>query len=260
MLTRDADFIPNMRKFRELIGKFHELGVFNSINHSRVLTYLLASPKGRTAKEICSDLGLPNSKVYSALNSLETMGLIASSGDRPKKYLISSARDIEQFLDMFLQQEMKKKQLIVEEIHNLMNLLWTPEIPPLDQIAYIYKGRELQRQVVRMIASAQDRIFLLLGSQSANLLDVCMRSLEQVSSDIVVDAAFPEITCQIETILSHFRHMRLKQSIWNGNSYVVIDGRIMLSITHPHEVGLLTNDPLLVDHICNCWSDPRCCR
>lgn len=260
MLNGEIDFVPNPVKFNELIHMFNQLGIFSSINHSRILAYLLASSKGSSAKDICSDLGLPNSKVYSALNSLVKLGLVSVSNGRPKIYQVSSTRAIEQFLDEFLHQEMRKKKSMVEEIHALIDQIWSPEIPSLDQIAYIYKGRDLHRQISRMISSAQEKIFILLGDQSSKIIDVCLKSLERANKNLVVDAAFPSITSEIEGVLKRFEKMRSKQSIWKGNSYLVIDGRLMLSITHPHDVGLLTNDALLVDHICNCWADPKCCQ
>ncbi|RMG28740.1 MAG: hypothetical protein D6732_18305 [Methanobacteriota archaeon] len=260
MLQGTNDFILNSIKLNELIKKLDALGVFPSINHSRILSYLLASSKGRTAKEICSDLGVPNPKVYSALNSLLELGLIQASAGRPKEYLVTNSLVIEQFLDEFVLQDYRKKQMIVEEINDLIDHLWSPEFPPLDQVAYIYKGRDLNRQIKRMIASAQDRIFILLGIQSSTIKQAFKEGLSRASPELFLDVAIPEDFLDLENLIKGFSNFRKKISMWEGNSYMVIDGQLMLSITHPHDVGLLTNDPLLVDHIGNCWSNPRCCQ
>lgn len=259
MLDLDPERISKRLKMTKLTKLIDSLSFFSSINHSRILAYLLANSKEKSAKEICSALNIPNSKAYQALNDLIELGIINQTDGRPKMYFISSTRILDEFLETALKNEMNRKKNTIGEIQSLVDKLWEPEVPPLDQVAYIYKGKSLERQILKMFNVAKERVFILLGVNCGGLVSIFTEGLASLKHEIFVDVAVPQKETNLQKILRKFSTYRLKTSIWPGNSYLVIDKKLMLSISHPYNVGLLTNDPLLVDHICNCWINESCC-
>lgn len=239
---------------------------FQSSYDARILAYLIGQTTPVTVKSIAKETGFPDSKIYPALKQLSTHDLVVQNTKiRPHQYFFNNPEKLEEFLVD------KKKELaahIDELIDSIMDetfLLWDPKEPKLGNVAYLFHDSEIPSQIIRILKNCKSDAFLLLSNQAVQYIDRILPLLEELLvQGRRVNLAYPLQSQQggeLRALASKFTNLKVKQSLWLGNSYIVRDKSILLNITHRKlgDVAILTNDELLVTNISECWFDDSCC-
>ncbi len=240
---------------------------FLNLQESRLLSHLLVNPLLNSVKQICNELGIPDSKAYPALKKLEEEELIyRNHTQRPARYIGPEPEKLSAFLRKHLDQSISDKSRLIQEIDRQVSVLWNPDEPSLGQIAYIFKGNAINIEIRRMFKHMKKKAFVLLAPSSLKFSDGIVKEVARATGEgIRIELAFPSTEefadkfNQLQEIKSP--NLKIRQSIYSSNSYIVRDGDTMLNITHRDrgDVALLTNDPLLVDYIASCFDNVSCC-
>jgi len=247
-----------------LIDHFDQLSVFSSIYESRILGALIVSPQARTAAQLSSELDIPDSKVYPALNILAEKSLITvDSHSRPKYYRFDRPEQLLHHLQEKIQSRYVSHNQLIEDIRSITNQIWEPEEFMLDNIALLYRGDEIRNELARHLKLTQDRLFIFLSTQFLDHYDLLKQYLPEISHDqfelhLVIPTSHDDLIPFLEDEVKG--RINLRTSIWNQNSYIIRDRSVMMNIFHSDEdVALLTNERLMVKNVEACWDDPDCC-
>ncbi|MCH8906993.1 MAG: hypothetical protein IH840_07880 [Candidatus Heimdallarchaeota archaeon] len=257
-----------MDQLGQIIMNMSQTGYLGSIHEVKILAYLINSPTTITGKQICKDLNLPDSKVYPALNKLTDLQLITKDEtSRPNKYYLNSLQALIEFFENHYHDEFMKKNQLLETIKEEVFELWNPEEDQEPNIAHLIKGNNIRNEILRLMKKAKHKIFLLLAEpmfQYTELIKGLIPNL--LDRDVKVDLAFPhnqDFFSNFGSLInSKSPGLRTKVSTRSDNTYIVIDGALMLHITHRGigDIAILSNDDLLVSYIDSCWVNTECCN
>ncbi|MHA2503363.1 MAG: helix-turn-helix domain-containing protein [Candidatus Kariarchaeaceae archaeon] len=228
-------------KIAELIAQLESLDYFPSIYHSRILSALIQSVQPLTAKQLSKKLELADSKIYPTLVELEELGLIHTDiSKRPKRYYFDNPQKLQSYLKHQYAMELKNKDDRIKKIVHHANQIWEPDEFELGNIAQIFKGEEIERELVRHLKLAKEQLFLLVSDRAGPYIPLLQQFLELAKSG----------GAKVE----------VKQSLWSACSYIVRVRKVMMNLMHSEQdVALITNDDLLVSNIRSCWENTDCC-
>lgn len=245
---------------------FHDFQMFESSAVERVLAFLITAGGFSTAKEIADGISLPDSKIYPALKFIEEKNLIGrDSTVRPNKFYFKDPYEVEKLLNSELQTRIERMKHIAEEIMKNVEIAWRPQERKLDNIAHIFHDQEIPKEIWRILKLVDNDVFVLLSSnmKKNQLLKILDKVVDIANKGRKIDIALPPQKVDESKIneMNTYENIRIRESIWTGNSYIVRDKTIMLNIMHNAvgEVAILTNDRLLVRNILDCWKDQNCC-
>lgn len=252
---------------QSLSETLQETNYFNSIYESKILTLLVTNPNMTSVKDICDELGLPDSKVYPSLKKLEKLHLVLrDKTQRPNRFYFTNPQNLYTYLESKYEEELTHKKELVDLIKDKIDDLWNPDKLSFDQVAYIFKGKSIKNEILRIQKITEEKIMYLLSPKFSPYVEDLLKFIPKLlENDVRVEIAIPpvgEMQEQFKQIInSNHPKLKIKFSYQQSNSYIVRDQNTMLNILH-REVGnvaLLTNDPLLVEYIDSCWENEVCC-
>lgn len=242
-----------------------QTGFFKSIHDVKILTHLVKNPLKDTVKDICDETGLPDSKVYPALNHLKDLGLVLKdSSHRPARYTFTDPRALEDFLKSNFDLEIENRKKGISLINSQIVNLWNSDEPELGQVAYLYRGNAIYNEILRIMKNSREKIVLILSKSFEPYLETIVSEIPKLTArGVKVELALPQsLTSGLEDFIeSSETLLKLKTSVTQENSYIVRDQKTMLNIIHRRQesVAMLTNDQLLVEYIDSCWNNTSCC-
>ncbi len=253
-------------KIAELIAQLESLDYFPSIYHSRILSALIQSVQPLTAKQLSKKLELADSKIYPTLVELEELGLIHTDiSKRPKRYYFDNPQKLQSYLKHQYAMELKNKDDRIKKIVHHANQIWEPDEFELGNIAQIFKGEEIERELVRHLKLAKEQLFLLVSDRAGPYIPLLQQFLESKLHEnfrikIALPAASEWDSVRNTLAKSGGAKVEVKQSLWSASSYIVRDRKVMMNLMHSEQdVALITNDDLLVSNIRSCWENTDCC-
>ena len=210
-----------------------------------------------TAGDLVLKTGIPDSKIYYALDELAEKGLIEVQAGKPKTYRPLPPREMEARLSRMLEAKHDRERGAVKRVAALIEPLRASTKSPATDLAFIVKG--LPNVVARaqsMIGSARREVVVLASDE------VFFRKVE---GDLVkagrrkvnLRIAVPDI--RIEKDLEKFAELR---SIVCNCMILVVDGQQVLTVTRTGEneaYGITSTDETLVRLGMEYWESPRCC-
>src|SRR5437667_12453358 len=126
----------------------------------------LARVPHATAGDLVLKTGIPDSKIYYALDELAEKGLIEIQAGKPKTYRVVPSKEVEIRLSRLVEAEYEKQRAATTRLGSLLEPLpATPKSPDTD-VAYIVKG--LPNVVARakaLISSARKELVVLAADE-----------------------------------------------------------------------------------------------
>lgn len=242
-----------------------QTGFFQSIHDVKVLTHLVKNHLKDTVKDICDETGLPDSKVYPALNHLKDLGLVLKdSSHRPARYSFTDPQALKGFLQSQYDREIENRKKGIVLINKQIVNLWNSDEPELGQVAYLYRGNAIYDEILRIMKNSREKIVLILSDNFEPFLETIISEIPKLTArGVKVELAIPKaLTAELgDFIQSAEPLLKLKVSLTLSNSYIVRDQKTMINIIHRRQesVAMLTNDQLLVEYIDSCWNNTSCC-
>jgi len=122
----------------------------------------LARVSEATAGDLVSRTGIPDSKIYYALDELAEKGLVEVQAGKPKTYRAIPAREAEGRLARLLEEKHDRERATVKRVASLLEPLRAAARSPITDLAYIVKGLpNVTARARSMIGSARKEIVLL---------------------------------------------------------------------------------------------------
>jgi len=217
---------------------------------------LVRTPEA-TAGDLVVKTGIPDSKIYYALDELADKGLVAVQAGKPKRYRAVPPKDAAVRLRRLLEDRHDRERSAVTRVATLLEPLQSAAKSPTTDLAYVVKGlSNVAARAQAMIGTARREIVLLASDEGL------FRTLEPdlvkaLRRRVKVRLAVPDFP--IEKELSKAAEVR---EIVCSCILLVADGEQVLTITRPPDgsaYGITSTDETLVRLGLEYWDSPRCC-
>jgi sugar-specific transcriptional regulator TrmB len=210
-----------------------------------------------TAADLILKTGIPDSKIYYALDELAEKGLVEVQQGKPKAYRVVPPREVETRLMRTVDEEYERRQTATVRLVSLLEPLRASASSPTADLAYIVKGlSNIAARAGGLIASARKEIVVLASDE------LFFRKIEgdlgkAARRRVRIKLAVPDI--EVEKDLSKVAEVR---SILCNCLLLVVDGQQVLTMTRTMDGGayaITSTDPTLVQLGLDYWESPRCC-
>src|SRR2546422_3146416 len=120
-----------------------------------------------TAGDLVLKTGVPDSKIYYALDELAEKGLIEVQAGKPKTYRAVPPREAEARLGGMLEAKHERERRAVKRVSALIEPLRAATKSPSTDLAFIVKGLpNVVARAIAMVASARKEIVVLASDES----------------------------------------------------------------------------------------------
>jgi len=219
-------------------------------------TALLRLPRA-TAGELVRRTGVPDSKIYYALDELAEKGLVEVQAGKPKIYRVVPVREVRLRLAKIVEDEYERRRAATSRLISLMEPLRAASVSPSTDVAFIVKGLpNVLSRLDQLVASARKDLLLLVAEESV------LRRLEEpllkaVRRGVHVRLAIPDVAMRKD--LEKAVEVR---SIVCDCVLLVADRQQVLSMTRTSKedaYAITSTDGTLVRLGLEYWESPRCC-
>jgi sugar-specific transcriptional regulator TrmB len=210
-----------------------------------------------TAGELVRMTGIPDSKIYYALDELAEKGLVEVQVGKPKTYRMVPPKEVEIRLRRIVEVEYERRRAATSQLGVLLEPLRAATRSPATDVAYIVKGLpNIVARAQALIASARKEIVVLASDEpffrklEADLGKASRRRVR-------VRLAIPDI--RVEKDLANAAEVR---SIVCNCLLLVVDAQQVLTMTRTMDgdgYAITSTDPTLVRLGLDYWASPRCC-
>ncbi len=238
----------------EIGGTLRELGL---TGYAADAFCALARMPDATAGALVLKTGIPDSKIYYALDELADKGLVEVQAGKPKTYRAVPPGEVEARLERMLDARHERERDAVRRVSSLLEPLRASAGSPTTDLAYIVKGLpNVFARAQAMIASARREVILLTSDEpffrrlEADLARAARRRVK-------AKLAIPDL--KMDRDLEKAAEVR---SILCTASILVVDGQQVLTVTRATETdayGITSTDETLVRLGQEYWESPRCC-
>jgi len=210
-----------------------------------------------TAADLVTKTGIPDSKIYYALDELAEKGLLEVQAGKPKMYRAVPPKEIETRFGRMLDARHERERSAVTRVVSLLEPLRAAAKSPATDIAYIVKGLpNILARAEAMIASARKEVVLLASEESF------FRKLEPelakaAKRRVKVRLAIPDVP--VEKDLEKAAEVR---EVVCSVLILIVDGQQVLTVSAADEdsaYGITSTDETLVRLGLEYWDSPRCC-
>jgi sugar-specific transcriptional regulator TrmB len=210
-----------------------------------------------TAGDLVTKTGIPDSKIYSALDELVERGLVAVQPGKPKIYRAVPAKDIAAQLVRMLETKYERERSDVTRIASLLEPLQSAARSPTMDLAYVVKGLpNVLARAQAMIASARREV-VVLASEEKFFRKLEPDLVRAARRRVKLKLAVPEIS--LEKDLARIAEIR---EIACNCMILVADGQQVLTVSGTDSespYGITSTDETLVRLGLEYWESPRCC-
>ena len=202
-----------------------------------------------TASDLSQEAGIPYSKVYDVLSSLEEKGWVSSNNSRPTRYI---ARSPATGLDTMRQQHdadfVKYQNTILSEIGPLYESSDSSEKSDI----LVLSGSAIEAKMLEVADSCRSDVMIAIPETGQTLVPRAMprlRALHDRGVNIRVLAPKGMNSEFLKSLSRVSSTVRVKQDLFGGG--IISDGRYVMILLGPERVGDMASDPVAIwaDHV-----------
>jgi sugar-specific transcriptional regulator TrmB len=221
-------------------------------------TYLaLLYRPSASAGFLCNETGIPDSKIYYALNELSKKGMIAVQEGTPNTYKALHPKEAISNLKQQLVESFNKQISQAESLEDSLSPIYE-SVEGKDEIelAYVIRGRRnISRKMNELITSAKKEVLVLISEN--DLWDELSPSIAKVNDKVEAKIAVSRKLWKNERPKGK-GHARMLECPIN---IVISDMRILITVSSwENEVAIMTNDEALMTISREYYENPKCCR
>ena len=228
----------NTRKALEKIGlTSYEIRTFSSLLKAGELT----------ASDLSQKSGVPYSKIYEVLGTLEEKGWIGSDDSRPTKYFAKSPATGIETTKQRLESEFSKNQgIILNELVPLYEKSGTSERPDI----WVLSGAvNIAAKILEMVESCRNEVMIALPEAGEELVKQALpklRSLHDKGVDIIILTS-DKMDKESLKAVSRVATVKVKKGLFGGG--IISDKRYVVILLGPEVGGTATTDTVAI------WAD-----
>lgn len=191
-MTLDIENIDNIEESikNEILSGLKVLGLST---HEASTFYTLVSHSEMTAADLSRQTGIPDSKIYGILNSLERQGMILIQRGRPSLFQALKPDEALANLKHELNEEYRRKVAMLEALIGKLSTLYESiESREAIEVAYVIRGlRGIHEKMNNLIRQAKRTLLLFVAD--AELLNTVEQTLvEAYNRDIKIKLGLNE--------------------------------------------------------------------
>ncbi len=209
------------------------------------------------AGDLVRRTGIPDSKIYYALDELAERGLVEVQAGKPKTYRAVPPREVGARLARVLESRHERERGAVQRVSALLEPLRAATKSPTTDIAYIVKGIPNVLARARAMVESARREVIVLASDEAFFRKIEPDLVKVARRRVKVKLAVPEMP--IGPDLERLADVR---SIVCSCMILVVDNQQVLTVTRTSgddAYGITSTDETLVRLGTEYWESPRCC-
>lgn len=217
----------------------------------------LAGLPQATAAELMVRTGIPDSKIYYALDDLVDRGLVEVQAGKPKTYRVVPPREVKGRLERMLEAKHGQERAAVTKVVGLLEPLRATTASPAVDLAYIVKGLPNVLSRARAMVAGARREVLFLASEEPFLRSLEADLARAARRKVHMRLALPNVDFPKE--LERAAEVR---SILCSCVVLVVDGVQVFTISRTADgsaYGITSTDETLVRLALEYWDSPRCC-
>ncbi len=238
----------------EVVSTLRAMGLST---HAANVLYALARVPEATAGELIVRTGIPDSKIYYALNELAEMGLLEVQEGKPKTYRSVAPREAKARLQRMLAAKHEREQAAVTRLASLLEPLRAASKSTTMDLAYVVKGlSNVLARAEAMIASARREVLVLMSEEAI------FRKLETKLEEAALRGVRVRIAAPDIPLAKELQRLAEVRAIVCECAIVVVDGQQILTISGATDgsfYAITSTDETLVRLGLDYWGSPRCC-
>ena len=236
-----------------LISELKALGL--STIAARTYLALLSKPSA-TAGLLCNETGIPDSKIYYAINELSKRGMIVVQNGTPKTYKAVHPKEATSSLKQQLREDFNKDLSRAEDLADSLSPIFESVTGEAEiELAYIIRGhRNISRKMKDLITSAKKEVLVLIWESA--LWDELSPSIAETSDSVETKIAISKKLWKNARLNKKVKARILECPI----NIVISDMRILVTVSSwKNEVAIMTNDKALMTISREYYENPKCC-
>ena len=257
--------ISNMKSVAQdrIVSRLRELGLSS---HEALAYATLLSHSSMTASTLCKETGIPDSKIYYALDGLSRKGMLIVQKGNPNLYLPTPPREAFANLKEQLAEKLNEKVKEADVLADLLTQIYdSVEKPEALELAYIIRGQKnIINRMKALIETARKEVTIFISHPGVfgELEDSLMKAKEKRRVDLNI-AVTQELFEKED--FSGFRKTQLVccTSLTSADSpgMLITDVKTLLTVANwIDETAILTQDPNIV-RVCRSYFDnPAWCK
>ncbi len=240
--------------FQALASQLVALGL--SSIEARAYLALLSSGR-MPASRLCKETGIPDSKIYYALASLERKGLLQVQEGTPSLYEAVAPKQAIKSLKQQIEAEHRARTELADSLIERLTPLYERSSGGSIELAYVIRGRRnIIRKAKELIGVARREILVLASDES--LLSSFFDELAMAKRKrVAIKGAVPD---QLLTPnLPAFTQRKVLQCPCN---LILVDNSTLLTVSDwdsENCYGILTKDANMVTMAHQYYNNPSCC-
>jgi len=236
-----------------LISELKALGL--STIAARTYLALLSKPSA-TAGLLCHETGIPDSKIYYAIDELSKRGMIVVQNGTPKTYKAIHPKEATSNLKQRLSEDFNRNLNRAENLADSLSPIFESATGKEEvELAYVIRGHaNISRKMKDLITSAKKEVLILIWESSLwnELSPTIAKTSDKVETKIAISKKLWKNARPNEK--AQARILECPMNI------VISDMRILLTVSSWRgEVAIMTNDKALMTISQEYYENPKCC-
>jgi sugar-specific transcriptional regulator TrmB len=210
-----------------------------------------------TAGELVVKTGIPDSKIYYALEELAQQGLVEVQNGKPKMFRVSPTDEVGLRLREVLKNKFERQTDEINRLVLTIEPLRVASKSPSTNLAYVVKGEtNVLARARSMIASARKEITLMTSDEG--FFDKLEENLTQAArKKVKLRVALP--STHLDTLLANYGEIRPATGSF---VLLIVDGQQILTARNSpggNMYAITSTDETLVRIASEYWNNPSCC-
>lgn len=216
----------------------------------------LARATEATAADLVRETGIPDSKIYYALDELVEKGLVEVQEGKPKTFRALPPREVRTRLERIVEGRRDRDLGVVDRLVTRMEPLRAAARTPTTDLAYIVKGKpNVLARMAGMVASARGEVVLVTSDAEA-LQGLETELARAARRRVSLKLAVPDVPLAAEIE----RRAEVRRILCSC-TLLVVDGVQVITVNHTEDgsaYGITSTDETLVRLGQEYWESPRC--
>lgn len=243
---------------KSVVNELRELGL--TAYEAQAYLALIQNPSA-TATKLCNDTGIPDSKIYFALEELQRKGLVVVTGGVPKRYKALAPKQAMNKLKLVITRNYESQVGRLNQLSLVLEPLHSKGEREDVELAYVVKGFDnVIARMVEVLSSARREAVVFIPS--VEILERLLPHLEKMRrSGVRIKLAIPP---KLPRGFDVARLGDVKELTTDcADSWLaMVDGRTVISSSEWKTErchAILTQDPIIVSMSREYFESPRCC-
>lgn len=243
---------------KSILNRLRELGL---TTYEAQAYLVLIRNQNISATQLCNEAGIPDSKIYFALEELQKKGLVVVSEGVPRHYTALRPKEALGKLKSLLTQEYEAQVEKLNQLTIAMEPLYTRVERDDVELAYVVKGFDnvLSRMIEVLKSAKREAVVFIPEVRIYERLESLLANLRRGGVKVKL-AVPPKMLKQFDAS----RYTEVRQLARNcENCWLAIaDDKTVISSSKwqtEHCHAILTQDPVFVAMSREYFENPRCC-